>query len=253
MFFFKPIPEKKLVVVVPSYNNAQWYKHNLDSIFNQNYTNYRIIYLDDHSSDNTAHLVEQYIYEKHQQQRVTLIKNETRQGATANRYKGSHLCENNEIILILDGDDWFAHDNVLKKINKVYSKYDIWVTYGQYKRFPSNKKGHCKKLPQDFDFRASTCYYTSALRTYYAWLFKKIPKNDLQHQGEFFQIAGDVAEMLPMVEMARGHIRFIREVLYIYNNQTPLNDFKNNYQEQLDIAQVIRSKPQYPKITNHEL
>ncbi|OGB96971.1 hypothetical protein A3F06_01295 [candidate division TM6 bacterium RIFCSPHIGHO2_12_FULL_36_22] len=246
--FFAPITEKPLVVVVPSYNNALWYKKNLDSIFDQNYSNYRIIYLDDASPDKTAQLVEEYIKEKGQEYRTILIKNEQRLGATANRYAGSHLCKDNEIVLILDGDDWFAHNNVLKKINMVYSKKDIWVTYGQYRRYPSNEKGHCKRLPQSFNFRVSTCYYTSALRTYYAWLFKKIDKQDLMHNGKFYQIAGDVAEMLPMVEMARGHIAFISEVLYIYNNQTPLNDFKKDYQAQLATCANIRDKLAYQQL-----
>ena len=58
------LKEHPLVVIIPSYNNAQWYKKNLDSVFNQRYSNYRIIYLDDASTDQTGYLVEKYIQEK---------------------------------------------------------------------------------------------------------------------------------------------------------------------------------------------
>jgi len=39
-------------------------------------------------------------------------------------------------------------------------------------------------------------------------------------------MAGDLAYMWPIVEMAGNHSRFISEVLYVYNVVTPLNDIK---------------------------
>ena len=37
------LSEKPLAIVVTSYNNAKWYKVNLDSIYKQNYSNYKVI------------------------------------------------------------------------------------------------------------------------------------------------------------------------------------------------------------------
>jgi len=53
--------EKPIVLIVASYNNTQWYKWNLDSIFNQKYKNYHVIYIDDCSKDDTYELVKNYI------------------------------------------------------------------------------------------------------------------------------------------------------------------------------------------------
>ena len=78
LFFKLTVPEKPIVIIVPSRNNnelfegTERYKLNLDSIFNQDYENYRVIYIDDCSSDGTADLVESYIQEKGQAGRVTL-------------------------------------------------------------------------------------------------------------------------------------------------------------------------------------
>ena len=46
--------------MVPSYKNAKTmlYKRNLDSIFMQNYTNYKVIYIDDNSPDGTGQFVQ---------------------------------------------------------------------------------------------------------------------------------------------------------------------------------------------------
>jgi len=51
------IPEKPIVVVIPSYNNSKWCDWNLSSVFQQKYNNYRVVYIDDCSNDNTYELV----------------------------------------------------------------------------------------------------------------------------------------------------------------------------------------------------
>lgn len=242
------LEEKPLVVVIPSYNNALWYQKNLDSIFNQKYSNYRIIYIDDASQDDTSFYVQGYVNSLGYESKLTLIKNEKRRGATANRYLGSHLAKDEEIVLILDGDDWFAQDYVFHIINSIYSNEDIWLTYGQFIRWPSGVEGQCKFLNQDYDFRSMDQWYTSALRTYYAWLFKKIKQSDLMLEDNFFDVAGDVAEMIPMLEMARGHIKFIDEILYVYNVKTNFNDFKINSEKQKKITQLIKSKQRYDNL-----
>jgi glycosyltransferase involved in cell wall biosynthesis len=40
------------------------YKRNLDSILQQNYTNYKVYYIDDYSTDKTGEFVEKYIKER---------------------------------------------------------------------------------------------------------------------------------------------------------------------------------------------
>ena len=78
------INELPIVVIVPSYNNAAYYKKNLDSIFCQDYQNFSVIYIDDNSHDHTAELVQQYIKDCHQEHRFKLIKNSYNRKALAN-------------------------------------------------------------------------------------------------------------------------------------------------------------------------
>ena len=209
------IQEKPITVVVASYNNKEWYKKNLISIFSQKYKNYKIIYIDDCSTDGTAALVEAYTEQEGQSHRLTLIKNRENQGAMANKYKGSHLSEDNSIVVLVDGDDWLATEKALLHINKAYSTSDCWMTYGQFKRYPSGQKGHCKKLSQKENFRELKQAYVSHLRTYYAWLFKLVKKEDLMRNGKFVSLSEDVVGSLPMLEMARGHIKVISKIRII--------------------------------------
>jgi glycosyltransferase involved in cell wall biosynthesis len=253
------ISEKKFVIVVPSYNNVDWYKRNLDSIFIQKYSNYRVIYIDDVSSDGTGDLVESYINKNNLHSKVTLIKNIHCGGPLSNHYKASLLCKPEEIIVNLDGDDWFANENVLSRLNQEYEDPDVWLTYGQFAFYYGDNrplgKGLSSKIPYHVlvansirkDGEGST---PSHLRSFYAGLFHKIKKEDLMYEGKFFSMAGDVAMLLPMIEMAGIHTRFIPDLLYIYNRATSLNEDKINPYLQINTDHLIRSRKIYEHIEN---
>lgn len=243
--------EKKFVVIIPSYNNKEWFKKNLDSVFTQNYSSFRIIYLDDASPDGTGALVEAYVKERAQEKRVTLIKNTKRIGACGNTHKGAWLCKPHEIIAILDGDDWFPHENVLQKLNSVYADPNVWVTYGQFVYFPCGSPGWAAQVPDEVIARngfRDEPWTTTALRTFYAGLFQKIKKQDLLYEDGFFPMSGDLAYMWPILEMAGPHSRFIPDVLYVYNIVTPINDIKKDPIKQRDLGFIIREKERYSPV-----
>lgn len=242
------------VVVVPSYNNQKFCEKNLESIFSQRYSDYRVIYIDDASTDNTYETVQHYIEKKRASERVSLIRNETNQGALANLYHVIHSCRNDEIIVLLDGDDWFAHDGVLSYLNRYYANKDVWMTYGQYIQYPSYQHGMSKPVDLYALKQAKLRHQpwvTSHLRTFYAGLFKKINKQDLQWKESFYPTTYDLAIMFPMMEMAREHVFFTEDIMYVYNFDNPINDGKVNRQKQMFFEQYIRALRVYNKIKSH--
>ncbi len=247
------VAQCEIVVTIPSYNNKDWCIKNLDSVFAQDYPFYEVIYVDDCSTDGTYDLVEQYIKTKKPKCPVTLIKNETRQYHLANRYRMNCLVPDHKIIVELDGDDWFPHPEVLSYLAKIYANPEIWLTYGQFQWWPDGKIGYCKKFPDEVFKNNSFRDYkwvSTHLRTYRAWLFKHIKKEDLFYKDAFFQVGSDEAYMFPMLEMAGGqHIRFIPDVLCIRNRANPIKTSKVWPREYLDaIHTYIRSKPRYARL-----
>lgn len=245
--------ERHIVVVVCSYNNAAYYKWNLDSILAQKYSNFHVLYVDDCSPDGTAKWVDRYIEDNQMQDLVILYQNEKRRRALANLYYAIHTCKSTDIIVILDGDDRFAHEHVLEKINQTYGDSDIWLTYGQFKEYPSGVRGFCAPYPKHIIERVGFRYYPdtpSHLRTFYAGLFHKINKQDLMFQGIFFPTTYDLAIMFPMIEMARRHFLFISDVLVEYNGDNPINDHKGGdgkrLQRRFDL--IIRARTCYSDI-----
>lgn len=247
--------EKPMAVVVASYNNIKWCRQNLESILTQSYSNYRVIYVDDCSSDGTADAVEQIIKELGQEERVTLIRNVERQRILANHYKVIHeYCKNDEIVLCVDGDDWLAHDQVLNVVNHAYSSDDVWLTHGTLSEYHLDKRNGSTawsipippNIVQQNRFREYRC--ATHLKTFYAWLFKKIKYEDLLYEGSFYPVTGDQAIMFPMIEMAGERHAFINQVLYIYNMTNPLGDSLVSTILQRTCESHIRSKAPYNRL-----
>ena len=246
------IPEKKIVILIPSYNNQKWYVHNLASVLSQNYTNFRVIYIDDCSPDSTGTLVEEYLVDNDPDHKVSLIKNSVRHGALHNLYRAIHACDDDDIIVTVDGDDWFPDNdkNVLQRLNAVYSSDEIWMTYGQF-QWISGLHGwaapYSPEIIKNNAFRGIPEIPTH-LRTFYAWLFKKIKLNDLLYMGRFYPMAWDTAFLFPMIEMAGERHQFISDVMYVYNEDTTINDHVRNRQLQMYLAQILIYKERYNRL-----
>ncbi len=243
--------DKKFVIVIPSYNNEKWCEQNINSVINQNYTNYRIIYTDDCSPDSTFEKASQLSASCN---KITLIKNKIRLGAMENLYNMIHSCEDDEIIITVDGDDWLADNDVLSKLNQFYCNEDIWMTYGQYKNSTDGNTGCSNQYPINIinanSFRQHT-WGASHLRTFYTWLFKKIKKEDFLKDNKFFAMTYDMAIMFPMLEISGTRSKFISDILYVYNLNNQINDHKVNAQLQRDLDVFIRAKQKYSKLENY--
>lgn len=240
--------ERYIVIVIPSYNNSRWCRPNITNVFGQHYSNYQVIYIDDCSTDDTYDAVCSLVKELGKQDHITLIRNSERHGALYNLYHAIHSLPDKAIVVTLDGDDWFKTADVLSTINQAYSDPSVWLTYGQFEEFPRGSLGICHPMP-DYVVASKSYrkqdWFTSHLRTFYAGLFKKIKKDDLMLNGEFFSVAWDQAFMFPMLEMADGRIKFIDKIMYIYNQANPLNDFKLYLRKQLECERIIRRKESY--------
>ena len=238
------------VITIPSYNNRAWCVKSLLSALDQDYPNFRIVYSDDCSDDGTVDEIEKIISQHIKGNLVTLVKNTERLYAVHNIYNMVHSCNDDEIIVVLDGDDWLFNNNVLKRLDQEYQK-DIWMTYGQYISYHDREIGCSCAIPNDIIeanvFRRYR-WCTSHLRTFYAWLYKKINYQDLMYNGKWLQMAGDLAIMFPMLEMSGKRQAFISDVLYEYNYTSPINDGKVNRQLQIDMERRIRSMSTYYRI-----
>jgi len=246
--------ERPIVVLITSYNNVDWYQRNLDHVFSQDYSNYRVIYIDDCSPDGTGDLVEQYIAERGLEDKIILIKNEERMFKMYNLVFAVHnLCDDDEIILDHDGDDWFSRNDALSIINAAYEGPNVWMTYGNWGGYPKPEVSNCKEIPAYVIRNSSYRDYwwvTSQQRTFYAWLFKKIKIEDLYYNGDFVKADIDTAYMFPLLEMSGGKFKFIRDIIYIYNRACVNTVDENDVRKQLlrEESRFNRARARYSKL-----
>ena len=128
----------------------------------------------------------------------------------ANLYSAIHSCQDDSIIVELDGDDYLIDTQVLTRLNDEYNRSGAWTVYGNYINNPPELaqklklKTWCKKTPlwviKHKAFRERVWHY-SGLRTYYAWLFKQIRKEDLLIDGNFIPVFHDAATYYPILEI----------------------------------------------------
>jgi len=242
----------ELVVLVSSYNNEKFFYRNLDSIVNQKLDiPFKLIYVNDCSTDRTGQLVDTYIRAKGLESMCTVIHNEKRVGALANQYNIIHTLPEHVLVVQVDGDDFLAHDRALERVLQEYSDKNIWISYSKMIYYPENLNTgwSCKQFPQwvlDTNNFRSYDWVSSHLKTFYAGLFKRIKREDLLDQDDFFPMAGDLAFMFPMLEMAsRGHIAFIPDTLYVYNHHNPISDHHKDLELQRRLDRLIRNMPKY--------
>ncbi len=231
-------------IVVVGYNNGAYVQKTLQSIFSQTYASYRLIYIDDASDDGSYDLARDLVYQQGDLARVTLVRNETRLGHLANVLRAVQSCSDEEIMVIVGGDDWLAHEWVLSRLNQYYANPDLWITYGQYREYPHFGYGYSRPI-QEGKIRGQP-FTASHLKTFYAGLFKQIREQDFAYQGIFFPAAGELAYMFPMLEMAQSHSAYIDEVLYIAN-RTAQN--KEDREATLRCERVIRSLNTYAPLS----
>lgn len=243
--------ELPFVILIPSYNNEKFCTRNLRSALSQDYENFRIIYVNDASTDKTLENVQYLIEREDLGKRVQLINNEKRCYALHNVYHTIHReILDEEIVVMLDGDDQLAHSDVLNILNQIYQQKnpEIWFAFSQFRNRSNGRKGWGRPVPKSTiahnTFR-SYRHIPTHLRTFYAWLFKKIDKEDLLYQGDFFRMTGDLAILLPILEMARDHFTFINQVLYIYNDKNPISDHQIDRNLQSHYDKLIRKRPPY--------
>lgn len=242
----------QFTIITPTYNNEKYCLRNIQSILEQTYEAWHMIIINDCSTDATSKLIHNAVQHSHLEHKITIVDNPKRKGALRNLYEIIHKCPDEHVILTLDGDDWLATPNALARIAQTYADGTTWLTYGQFMHHPSEILGFCKPFPKEIirqkQFRSYN-WVSSHPRTFYAWLFKKIKLKDLLYQHKFFPMAWDLAIMLPMLEMAsNGHITCIEDVLYMYNEENPINDHKKNAVLQRYLGNFIAGKPKYPTL-----
>jgi glycosyltransferase involved in cell wall biosynthesis len=239
-------------IIVPFYNVEKWILYNIRSIKAQKHKDFECIFVSDQGTDNTTSIIEKEI---EGDDRFKLFINEERTGALGSTNYGIKKTNPNDedILVVLDGDDWFPDADTLSYLNETYEIEQCWMTYGSYVEYPAKVRGKFNKpLPQQVienQLYRQAEWMTSHLRTCKYKLWKRIKDEDMRNKdGKYYPMCGDLPVVFPMLEMSGNRAHYIERIMHVYNRTNPANEDKVNHQLQLSIEAEIRQKPKYDLI-----
>ena len=219
----------KFSFIISSYNNERNIKDNIYSIIYQNYRNWDIFYTNDNSTDKTEEILMNIINEFDLSDKIIYIKNNENLKQAHNKYYMYQITNKNNILCILDGDDWLSQNNVLLEINKTYTKKKCLMLYTGYKILYNNKieyisgmMEYSNEIKNNGDYRKDKNWLFGHIRTGYAWLYKMIPKSYMIYNDKWLDRCTDMAENYCISEIAKNKLENIKKALVIYNKNNSM-------------------------------
>lgn len=189
-----PIKEKKsFVFILYTYNQKDWIQRSLSSILEQDYDEYRIIIVDDGSTDGSLNLASAFLQENNQESKATFIQKKRKEGELTCLYQAISNLPDQEIVIPFNAKDFLSYEGALREMNLAFQDPDIWLASASTMDFPSYS-------PND-----------PGLFGFYAALFKQISINTLKEEtGPYFYKG-------PIEKIAEGKYTEIPHVLHFSN------------------------------------
>lgn len=132
--------EKLVSIIMPAYNSADFISQAIESVQNQEYSNWELLIVDDCSSDDTVKIIDQYsINDK----RIKLTQLKENSGAAVARNVAIEKASG-DFLAFLDSDDYWKPEKLSTQITFM-EKNDYLFTCTSYKMVDDNSKSIGKK------------------------------------------------------------------------------------------------------------
>lgn len=229
-----PLPETRhFEIIIPSFNNSEWITRNLESVFQQTYSNFSVTYVDDCSTDGTGDLAQKLLAHD---KRGVYLRNERRMGQAFSRYRAYSACKGDSTCFMLDGDDWLAHKDVLRQVAVYMDSHQADMVYNSMQVSSEGQMFVPRVTSQEIgveDYtvteKANRGYRRTAWKACHprvmeAHLLHHLdPKRHLINQGEWITCCTDLAESLTCLEHARNPVKiYLAEPAYVYNKDNSM-------------------------------
>lgn len=247
-----------LQFVIPVYNAEKYIEKCINSVLMQNNDNWRVHFINDASTDNSLEVAKE-VLNSIPSDKYTITSHKKRKRALFGIHNTIKTkCDSENVIVILDGDDWLFKSDVITFVLNQFLDPDLWIFWTQHIEYPSGIIGTSKPLRPEADIRKEM-WGASQLRSFRTKLYNYIKEDDLLNEdGEIYEWVYDQAIMIPMLEMAGSkHRKFINDIFYVYNRENPLSvnrvtfisqEQKQFRQDQQDTAKHIRDRKPYCKL-----
>jgi FkbM family methyltransferase len=234
--------QRRIVVISPFWNAEGYIDKNILSIAQQDYENYIHVLIDDASTDNSFEVAKETIdsLPEKLQKKFRLIRNTENVGAIANQIAGISHCKEDDIVILLDGDDWLINNNtIFHYYNDLYDQ-GYQFTYGSMWSIVDNIPLISQEYPTEVkkqrsyrDHRFNWKIPYTHLRTCLAKYFFTLDTSKFKVNGEWMKSGADNPLFYELIEQIEPESIYCnREIVCNYNDANPLNDYKVRGEEQ---------------------
>ena len=244
--------QKSIGIITTVYNAENYIQKCILSVAQQDYGYYHMWIVDDASTDNTVKIARDTIAALPAEVRknFSVIKNKRNVGALKNQYDMLKETRNDDIVMILDGDDWLVNDpNIFNMYNNLYHD-GAQFTYGSCWSVVDNIPLVAQPYPpeiketkqyRNYKFNWNMPY--THLRTFDPKLVDNLNAEEhLKIDGQWPKAGGDTALFYYLIESADPEaVVCVPDIVYNYNDANPLCDFRINGEEQNKTADKIIS------------
>jgi len=195
-----------LVIVTPAWNCENSIRQTCMSVIAQSYDNWRMIVVDDVSSDATSQKVADLSNNLGLGEKISILRREEKYGEVRNTYDIVHdQCNKNDIVVRLDGGDWITDNDCFYILNEIYKNptYDPAVLWTAHRWEYNTNQNISNNLDSSMDVYTHP-WVSSHLKTFRKSSMDGInKKNYFDENGSWIMIACDQAIFLPMLEKSR--------------------------------------------------
>jgi glycosyltransferase involved in cell wall biosynthesis len=248
--------DNRFVFVCPMWNASATLGQMLASLVGQSYKDWRVILIDDVSDKHEVIHENETInswrdivqpgwrgmnLDEPAKTKIDVIWNDNKRWEVANVLTGISMCEADDIVCRIDGDDWLTDLDALKFLNALYLQTGaeaLWTAH----RWGFTDKNISGPLPPDADPYKHP-WVSSHLKTFRKRLINGINDQNFRGEdGEYVRRAGDQAIFLPILHNTKKR-GFVPRVMYHYT----IDDVPETYQTpdarfQRDEALFLRAR-----------
>jgi len=198
----------KIGIIIPNFNYEHTIEKCLQSVLNQTYNNYEIIFVDDMSTDDSVKIAKELLKPPH---KIIELKQKRLNGGARNEAY-LHLSDDVDYVYYIDSDDWLYDETALEKINrKLQTNPD--VLFVGMASFKNDKLNTCF-IPQ----------YKDKYEAFSGWSGScgKVIKKNLATRQECLYNEGTLKEDKNQhckICFYMNNFELLKEPIYVWNQQ----------------------------------
>lgn len=218
----------RFVFVAPMYNASAYVGRMLHSICGQSYENWKVVLIDDVSSNEErqaeAEIITQFQRMKGCEGKIELLWNNDKLWEVANVLQGIDRCEEDDIVCRIDADDWLTDLDALMMIDAKYRTTGCDVLWTAHRWSYSDRNISAAMPPNADPYKYP--WVSSHLKTFRKRLITNVPDENFRGpDGNYIRRAGDQCLYLPVLHKSQ-HKEYLPRCTYHYT----INDVPATYQ-----------------------